>query len=130
MAHDHLGYVLTDSSETYELAKKHLLEALYRRDLFMKNNPTPLNRYAFSTTCDNLGYLLYKSNDEIDEAMKLLKEALSIRDDLYKTSSKYATDVAWTSFNLGKLLCKSPIHHKEAEMYFKKSLDIRRKQEQ
>lgn len=130
MVHDHLGYVLTDSPETYELAKKHLTEALYKRNLFVRNNPTPSNRYAFSTTCDNLGYLLYKSSNGIDEAMQLLKEALSIRDDLYKTSSKYATDVAWTSFNLGKLLCKNPLYHREAEMYFQKSLDIRRKQEQ
>lgn len=130
MAHDHLGYVLTDSPETYELAKKHLLEALYKREMFVRTNPTPLNRYAFSTTCDNLGYLLYKSSNEVDKSMQLLKKALLIRDDLYKTSDKYATDVAWTSFNLGKLLCKSPIYHKEAEVYFKKSLDIRRKQEQ
>ena len=74
MAHDHLGYVLTDSPETYELAKKHLTKALYERDRFAKSNPTPSNRYAFSTTCDNLGYLLYKSSDEIDEAMQLLKK--------------------------------------------------------
>ena len=130
MAHDHLGYVLTDSPETYELAKKHLTEALYKRDFFVKRNPTSLNRYAFSTTCDNLGYLLYKSSDEIDEAMQLLKKALSIRDDLYKQSNKYATDVAWTSFNLGKLLSRKSNCYKEAEMYFKKSLDIRRKLEQ
>lgn len=130
MAHDHLGYVLTDSPETYELAKKHLTKALYERDRLAKSNPTPSNRYAFSTTCDNLGYLLYKSCDEIDEAMQLLKKALSIREDLYKTSSKYATDVAWTLFNLGKLLSKNSKYHKEAEMYFKKSLDIRRELEQ
>lgn len=127
MAHDHLGYVLTDSKEMYGRAKHHLIEALKMRRSFVKKDPTLLNRYAYSTTCDNLGYLLFRSSDKIKGARKLLEKALSIREQLYKISDEYATDVAWTSFNLGQLLSGDPQYCNEAEPYFRKSLDIRRK---
>lgn len=126
MAHDHLGYVLTDSESTYARSKDHLTKAMYMRKSFVESAPLPANLGAYATTCDNLGYLLYKSSNEINESKQLLEEALSIREKLYETSDQYATDVAWTSFNLGKLLSKDPQYYEEAEAYFRKSLDIRR----
>lgn len=126
MAHDHLGYVLTDSESTYVKSKVHLTKAMYMRKSFVESNPKPANLGAYATTCDNLGYLLYKSGSEINESRKLLEEALLIREKLYETSEQYATDVAWTAFNLGKLLSKDSQYYKEAEEYFKRSLDIRR----
>lgn len=126
MAHDHLGYVLTDSAEMHDTARYHLIEALKMRKLFLKNDPTPLNRYAYSTTCDNLGYLLSKLGGKIKGAMKLLQKALSIREDLYATSAEYATDVAWTAFNLGELLSGDTQYYNEAERYFRKALELRR----
>lgn len=59
-----------------------------------------------------------------------MEEALSIREKLYETSEQYATDVAWTAFNLGQLLSVDPQYCEEAEIYFRKSLEIRRDLEQ
>lgn len=126
MTHDHLGYVLTDSELTYESSKEHLTKALCMRKRFVGSNPTSTNLGAYATTCDNLGYLLYKSGDENGESRQYLEEALSIREKLYETSEQYATDVAWTAFNLGQLLSKDLQHCEEAEIYFRRSLDIRR----
>ena len=126
MAHDHLGYVLTDYESMYVKAKEHLVTAMYMRKSFVERAPIPSNLGAYATTCDNLGYLLYKSGSDINESKEFLEEAFSIREKLYETSEQYATDVAWTAFNLGKVLSKHPQHHKEAEDYFRKSLDIRR----
>ncbi len=129
MAHDHLGYVLTDSKLTYDSSKEHLTKAMYMRKSFVEFNPTSTNLSAYATTCDNLGYLLYKSEDEIIESKQYLEEALSIREKLYETSEQYATDVAWTAFNLGQLLSKELQYYEEAEIYFRRSLDIRRELE-
>lgn len=126
MTHDHLGYVLTDSELTYYSSKEHLTKAMYMRKSFVESAPTSLNLGAYATTCDNLGYLLYKSGDETGESKQYLEEALSIREKLYETSEQYATDVAWTAFNLGQLLSKNLQHYEEAEIYFRRSLDIRR----
>lgn len=126
MTHDHLGYVLTDSELTFESSKEHLTKAMYMRKSFVESNPTPSNLGAYATTCDNLGYLLYKSGDGTGESRQYLEEALSIREKLYETSEQYATDVAWTAFNLGQLLSKDLQHYEEAEIYFRRSLDIRR----
>lgn len=128
MVHDHLGYVLTDSKLTYDSSKEHLTKAMHMRKSFVDFNPTSTNLSAYATTCDNLGYLLYKSEDGISESKQYLEEALSIREKLYETSEQYATDVAWTAFNLGKLLSKLQ-YYEEAERYFRRSLDIRRELE-
>ena len=126
MAHDHLGYVLTDSELTYDSSKDHLTKALYMRKSFVECNPTSANLGAYATTCDNLGYLLYKSGDRTSVPRQYLEEALSIREKLYETSEQYATDVAWTAFNLGQLLSEDLQYYEEAETYFRRSLDIRR----
>ncbi len=125
MAHDHLGYVLSDSAETYACAKTHLMKALHIWKSFMETNTNPDIMSAYATTCDNLGYLLFKEDKNIDEAERLLREALSIRNSLYEHSEQYATDVAWTSFNLGELMSEKSSD--EAELHFRRSLKIRRK---
>ncbi len=129
MTHDHLGYILMDSETTYSASKEHLTKAMHMRKSFVESNPIETNLSAYATTCDNLGYLLYKSGEEINRSQKLLEEALSIREKLYENSEKYATDVAWTAYNLGQLLSKNLHCYGEAEVYFRKSLDIRRKLE-
>lgn len=129
MTHDHLGYVLTDSELTYDSSKEHLTKAMYMRKSFVESNPTPANISAYATTCDNLGYLLFKSGNETIKSRQYLEEALSIREKLYETSEQYATDVAWTAFNLGQLLSKEIQCYEEAEIYFRRSLDIRRDME-
>lgn len=116
-----------DSESTYNSSKEHLIKALHMRKSFLESDPTKINLSAYATTCDNLGYLLYKSSDEINESRKLLEEALLIREKLYESSERYATDVAWTSFNLGQLLSKKLQYY--AEAYFRKALNIRRKLE-
>lgn len=126
MAHDHLGYVLIDSESTYGSSKEHLTKAMCMRRSFVESNPISTNLRAYATTCDNLGYLLYKSSNEINKSRQLLEEALSIREKIYQTSGQYATDVAWTAFNLGQLLSKDSQYYEEAEAYFRRSLDIRR----
>lgn len=129
MAHDHLGYILMDSESTYSSSKEHLTKAMYMRKSFVESNPTETNLSEYSTTCDNLGYLFYKSGEKIDKSRELLEEALSIREKLYDSSERYATDVAWTAHNLGQLLSKNVKCYGEAEIYFRKALDIRRKLE-
>lgn len=129
MTHDHLGYILMDSETTYSASKEHLTKAMHMRKFFVESDPTETNLSAYATTCDNLGYLFYKSGEEINWSRKLLEEALSIREKLYENSEKYATDVAWTAYNLGQLLSKNLQCYGEAEVYFRKSLDIRRKLE-
>lgn len=129
MAQDRLGYVLTDSIETYHDAQDYLESALKIRESFVNQNPSLPNRYDYSTTCDNLGFLLSKRSEQIEEPMRLLMKALSIREQLYSISDTYATDVAWTSFNLGTLLSKKIQYHKRAETYFRRALSIRRKLE-
>lgn len=130
MTHDHLGYVLIDSELTYDSSKYHLTKAMEMRKSFVESDPTSTTLSAYATTCDNLGYLLYKSGDETGAARRYLEEALSIREKLYETSEQYATDVAWTAFNLGQLLSVDPQYCEEAEIYFRKSLEIRRDLEQ
>ncbi len=129
MTHDHLGYILMDSESTYSSSREHLTKAMHMRKSFVESNPTEMNLSAYSTTCDNLGYLFYKSGEKIDKSRELLEEALSIREKLYESSERYATDVAWTAHNLGQLLSKNMQCYGEAETYFRKALDIRRKLE-
>ncbi|MCM1494534.1 MAG: tetratricopeptide repeat protein [Bacteroides sp.] len=126
MAHDHLGYVLTDFELTYKESKDHLVKAMNMRKAFVDTDPTSKNLSAYATTCDNLGFLLYKAGNSMSESRQYLEKALSIREKLYETSEQYATDVAWTAFNLGQLLSKNLHNHAEAEIYFRRSLDIRR----
>ena len=129
MTHDHLGYILMDSESTYSSSREHLTKAMHMRKSFVESSPTETNLSAYSTTCDNLGYLFYKSGENIDKSRELLEEALSIREKLYESSERYATDVAWTAYNLGQLLSKNMQCYGEAETYFRKALDIRRRLE-
>lgn len=126
MAEDHLGYVLSDTPETYNTAQDMLNNALSLRKRFACECDDAQSKYDYSTTCDNLGFLLYKMGS-FDQATELLKAALAIRENLYLTSSIYATDVAWTAFNLGKILCSQTECLIEAEKNLRRSLELRKK---
>lgn len=129
MAHDHLGYVLSDSTETYKEAQDHLEKAFNMRKIFLESNYTQENLRAYATTCDNLGFLLSKIDKDFEQAKKLLDEALKIREEIYEKTGQYDTDVAWTAFNLAKHVSKSAKNIKEAELFFRRSLEIREEQE-
>lgn len=129
MAHDHLGYVLSDDTETYSEAQNHLDIALKMRKAFLNQMMSLENRRAYATTCDNLGFLLSKADTDLDRASQLLHEALAIREQVYSETNQYETDVAWTAFNLAKHLSKSSANIYEAETLFARSLKIREEQE-
>lgn len=126
MAHDHLGYVLSDYPETYQSAEFHLKEALQMRERFLNNDRSQENLRDYATTSDNLGFLLSKSGQDFEDAKKLLISALRIREDVFSESGQHGTDVAWTAYNLGKHLSQDPEYFEDAERYFKRSLEIRR----
>lgn len=129
MAHDHLGYVLSDDRETFSEAQFHLNTALKMRKGFLNKEVSLDSRRAYATTCDNLGFLLSKSDSDSGRASQLLYEALSIREQIYSETNQYETDVAWTAFNLAKHLSKSSKNSKKAETLFRRSLEIREEQE-
>lgn len=99
-----------------------------RKDLLNQDDSLE-NRRAYATTCDNLGFLLSKAGTNPKQASDLLREALSIREQIYSETKQHETDVAWTVFNLAKHLSQFPKEIVEAEMLFKRSLEIREGQE-
>ncbi len=127
LAQDHLGYVLTDSPETYSDAEYYLSDALNTRAEKYKTTPTEEAKYEYSTTCDNMGYLLFKSGKNIIEAKHLLMKSFKLREELNASyPGKYSTDVAWTAFNLGELISDTGGDDAEAEAYFRISLQLRK----
>jgi tetratricopeptide (TPR) repeat protein len=128
MTHDHLGYVLSDSEDTFDVATKYLTDALQSRNnrFFEEKSKKAASDYA--TTCDNLGCLLLKSSPESPDAISLLRTAYEIRESIYREYGDNETDVAWTAFNIGQCLSKSNSKLKEAEIYLQRSLELRRKQ--
>lgn len=129
MAHDHLGYVMSDDCESYPVAYDHLATAFKMRENFLNEDMSLVNRRAYATTCDNLGFLLSKSDTDFNRASQLLREALSIREQVYSETGEYETDVAWTAFNLANHLSKFSKDVEEAEILLKRSLEIREGQE-
>ena len=125
MAHDHLGYVLADNPETYDLAEQHLNFAIDIYEDLLKDDMSISMRRSYATACDNLGYLLLKAGWDIEKSEQLLCKALDIREAVFSETNDYSSDVAWTSFNLGELMSSVPNHFSEAEKYFKRALDIR-----
>lgn len=131
-AKSHLGYVLSDNSCDYEEARLLLLDAEkilddYRNknNYFDETEPTWL-AYERSSVLDNLGMLLWKIGgaDNLRKAKDSLMEAFAIRENL-----KSDTDIAWTAFNIGKLLSENEAELAQAEYFLSYSLKIRRKQD-
>ena len=129
MAHDHLGYVLSDNANTFSEAHTHLLEAIHIRKNISVQYPTIENIRAYATTCDNLGCLYAKWPSKTDHAEDLLTEAFQIRERIYQETGNFITDVAWTAFNLGQFLSSIPGRLSDAEFYLRKALEMRRLQE-
>lgn len=129
MAHDHLGYVLSDNANTFSEAHAHLLEAIHIRKNVSVQYPTIENIRAYATTCDNLGCLYAKWPSKTDHAEDLLTEAFQIRERIYQETGNFITDVAWTAFNLGQFLSSIPGRLSDAEFYLRKALEMRRLQE-
>lgn len=129
MAHDHLGYVLSDNREDWGEAKRHLEIALSIRCDLLHDDASQNNFRDYATTCDNLGYLLSLSDDDYNRASKLLMDAFTIRNNIYLKTGNFGSEVAWTSYNLGMHYSKSNLLWDRAEEYFREAISIRRRLE-
>lgn len=129
MAHDHLGYVLSDDEASFPEAHDHLLQAMTIRKKFMDQSPSEKDLRDWATTCDNLGCLYARWDEKRSFAEPLLMQAWTIRDRIYQTTGKHLTDAAWTAYNLGLLFGGQPDRFADAELYLQKTLDMRRRQE-
>ena len=127
MARDHLGYVLTDTPERWAEAEDLLRCALAGRRQRYLDCPDTGHIRDYATTCDNLGFLLSKKNPGGTDARKYLEEAYRFRNEVYKSTGNNATEVAWTTFNIGQYL-ESVGAPEEALQYYRVALNLRREQ--
>lgn len=129
MAHDHLGYVLSDDEASFDEAHDHLLQAMAIRQKLAEQSPSEETLRDWATTCDNLGCLYAKWPEKASFAEALLMQAYTIRERIFRDTGEHITDAAWTAFNLGRYFSALPDRRADAELYLRRALDMRRTQE-